>query len=83
MVSSQSLQPLLSSTCRHDFLLFPLCFVGGAGGKGTWGPLVEMYDDDGHTHDSKDPNYNSEDEEVSGRTLSVSNAILVANVLSV
>ena len=36
---------------------------GGAGGKGTWGKLVEVYDEDGHTRDSKDPNYNSEDEE--------------------
>ena len=35
--------------------------VGGAGGKGTWGKLVEVYDDDGHTHDNKDPNYDSED----------------------
>ena len=25
---------------------------------------MEVYDDDGHTRDSKDPNYNSEDEEV-------------------
>jgi len=30
---------------------------------------VEMYDDDGRTHDSKDPNYNSEDEEVGGTRL--------------
>ena len=40
--------------------------AGGAGGKGTWGKLVEVYDEDGHTRDSKDPNYNSEDEEVGG-----------------
>ena len=25
---------------------------------------MEVYDEDGHTRDSKDPNYNSEDEEV-------------------
>jgi programmed cell death protein 4 len=36
---------------------------GGAGGKGTWGRLGEVYDDDGHTHDQKDPNYDSEEEE--------------------
>ena len=41
-------------------------YAGGAGGKGTWGKLVEVYDEDGHTRDSKDPNYNSEDEEVGG-----------------
>ena len=48
--------------------LSPLLSVraGGAGGKGTWGKLVEVYDEDGHTRDSKDPNYNSEDEEVGG-----------------
>ena len=37
---------------------------GGAGGKGTWGKLGEVYYDDGHTHDQKDPNYDSEEEEV-------------------
>lgn len=36
---------------------------GGAGGKGTWGKLTEVVDDDGHTHDTRDPNYDSEDEE--------------------
>ncbi|CAI8049157.1 Programmed cell death protein 4 [Geodia barretti] len=36
---------------------------GGAGGKGTWGKLGEVYYDDGHTHDQKDPNYDSEEEE--------------------
>lgn len=35
---------------------------GGAGGKGTWGKLVEVYYEDGHTHDQKDPNYDSEEE---------------------
>ena len=38
--------------------------AGGAGGKGTWGKLVAVYDDDGHTHDQKDPNYDSEEEVV-------------------
>ena len=37
---------------------------GGAGGKGTWGKLTEMYDEDGRTHDSNDPNYDSIDEDV-------------------
>lgn len=38
---------------------------GGAGGKGTWGKLTEVYDEDGHAHDTNDPNYDSieEDEE--------------------
>ena len=38
---------------------------GGAGGKGTWGKLGEVYDDDGHTYDHRDPNYDSEEEVVS------------------
>ena len=42
----------------------PLSCIGGAGGKGTWGKLVEVYDDDGHTHDQGDPNYDSEEEVV-------------------
>lgn len=47
-----------------------MCFTctiattGGAGGKGTWGKLTDMYDEDGHTHDSNDPNYDSIEEEV-------------------
>ena len=41
-----------------------LC-TGGAGGKGTWGKLTEMYEEGGHMHDSKDPNYDSAEEEVS------------------
>lgn len=43
--------------------LLPLS-LGGAGGKGTWGKIGEVYDDDGHTHDQKDPNYDSEEEVV-------------------
>ena len=43
----------------------PSCIAaGGAGGKGTWGKLVEVYDDDCHTHDQRDPNYDSEEEVV-------------------
>lgn len=38
--------------------------VGGAGGKGTWGKLTELYDEDGRTHDFKDPNYDSIEEDV-------------------
>ena len=37
---------------------------GGAGGKGTWGKLTEVYDEGGHLHDSRDPNYDSAEEEV-------------------
>lgn len=37
---------------------------GGAGGKGTWGKLTDMYEEGEHLHDSKDPNYDSADEEV-------------------
>lgn len=55
-------------------LSFSLCvmctYTGGAGGKGTWGKLVEVYDDDGHTHDQRDPNYDSEEEVVSYVTIS-------------
>ena len=40
-------------------------FTGGAGGKGTWGKLTEVYDEDGRTHDTKDPNYDSIEEDVS------------------
>lgn len=36
---------------------------GGAGGKGTWGKMTEGYDEDSLTHDNKDPNYNSDDQE--------------------
>lgn len=35
---------------------------GGAGGKGTWGKLVEVYDE-GPAKDSNDPNYDSAEEE--------------------
>ena len=34
--------------------------LGGAGGKGTWGKLVEVYDE-GPAKDSNDPNYDSEE----------------------
>ncbi len=37
-------------------------YPGGAGGKGTWGKLTEMYDEDGHTRDARDPNYDSDSE---------------------
>lgn len=38
------------------------CIVsGGAGGKGTWGKLVEVYDE-GPAKDSNDPNYDSAEE---------------------
>lgn len=38
---------------------------GGAGGKGTWGKLTDMYEEGEHLHDSKDPNYDSAEEEES------------------
>lgn len=38
---------------------------GGAGGKGTWGKLTDMYVEGGHLHDSRDPNYDSAEEEES------------------
>jgi len=57
--------------CTHNYYVcsfngdaITVCFyidVGGAGGKGTWGKLVEVYDE-GPTRDSKDPNYDSEEE---------------------
>jgi len=50
--------------CSFNGDAITVCFyidVGGAGGKGTWGKLVEVYDE-GPTRDSKDPNYDSEEE---------------------
>lgn len=44
-----------------------MCATGGAGGKGTWGKLTEVYDEDGRTHDANDPNYDSIDEDVSSK----------------
>ena len=38
--------------------------VGGGGGRYTWGKLVDVYDEDNHPKDSKDPNYDSEDDSV-------------------
>lgn len=41
-------------------------FSGGAGGKGTWGKITEVFGEEvGHTNDVCDPNYDSEDEQVS------------------
>ena len=37
---------------------------GGAGGKGTWGKLTDMYDEEGLPRDAGDPNYDSVEEEV-------------------
>ena len=39
-------------------------YLGGAGGKGTWGKMTELYDE-GHVKDSGDPNYDSDEEDVS------------------
>jgi programmed cell death protein 4 len=36
---------------------------GGAGGKGTWGKMTEVYNDDGTANDAGDPNYDSNNEE--------------------
>lgn len=46
------------SVCRSESCFFGV-FLGGAGGKGTWGKLTEVYDEDGRTRDFKDPNYDS------------------------
>lgn len=44
------------------FYLFP--FTGGAGGKGTWGKICEVYPDgDGDYLDPNDPNYDSDNME--------------------
>ena len=48
-----------------DFLSLLFFISGGAGGKGTWGKLTEVYDEGGLTRDAKDPNYDSNDEDVS------------------
>ena len=53
---------LLLQSC--DLCLSHIFHSGGAGGKGTWGKLTDLYDEDGHTRDTKDPNYDSVDEEV-------------------
>lgn len=39
-------------------------FLGGAGGKGTWGKAGEVYDDTELMNDEQDPNYDSEEAEV-------------------
>ncbi len=36
--------------------------LGGAGGKGTWGKLTDVYYEDGKTRDFKDPNYDIEED---------------------
>lgn len=42
---------------------FACFFVGGAGGKGTWGKLGQVYDEnDVECVDSHDPNYDSENQ---------------------
>ena len=46
-------------TRQHDFLL-----QGGAGGKGTWGAIGEVLDEDYFKiQDQHDPNYESEEDE--------------------
>lgn len=46
-------------TGQHDFLL-----QGGAGGKGTWGAIGEVLDEDYFKiQDQHDPNYESEEDE--------------------
>ena len=53
---------------RSNLVLVFCCYreglpiVGGAGGKGTWGKLTEVYNEDGAVRDNKDPNYSSEDD---------------------
>lgn len=42
-------------------ILLSYTISGGAGGKGTWGKLVEVYDE-GPAKDSNDPNYDSAEE---------------------
>ena len=46
----------------REFVTIMLAIIsGGAGGKGTWGKLVEVYDE-GPAKDSNDPNYDSAEE---------------------
>ena len=50
-----------------EFLIL-LCYIGGAGGKGTWGKPIDFYDEEGgHVKDSRDPNYDSDEAYVSDR----------------
>lgn len=47
-----------------------LSLLGGAGGKGTWGKITDVFgDEDSRTNDVCDPNYDSEDEEVRAGSL--------------
>lgn len=45
--------------CRNFAII-----LGGAGGKGTWGKPGEVYDDVDMMNDEQDPNYDSEEAEV-------------------
>lgn len=46
-------------------LSFSLC-TGGAGGKGTWGKPTDFFDEEGgHVKDIRDPNYDSDEADVS------------------
>ena len=54
---------------NSNYVMLIIVCSGGAGGKGTWGKLTDMYDESGHLHDSRDPNYDSAEEEVRGTVL--------------
>ncbi len=53
----------LSPSPHPSLLLYSLSHsTGGGGGKGTWGKLSDEMEDDCHTKDYRDPNYDSADE---------------------
>lgn len=52
--------------CERELTyMLHVVIVGGAGGKGTWGKMTEVYDEDGCVKDARDPNYDSDESEVS------------------
>jgi programmed cell death protein 4 len=55
-------------------------WLGGAGGKGTWGKLTEMYEEDGHTRDANDPNYDSIEEDVSSVARSLKQCMILRHI---
>ena len=57
---------MIAFTCI-PLLNFLSCYaIGGAGGKGTWGKPIDFYDEEGgHVKDSRDPNYDSDEADVS------------------
>lgn len=57
---------MIAFTCIPLLNFLSCCAIGGAGGKGTWGKPIDFYDEEGgHVKDSRDPNYDSDEADVS------------------